>query len=434
MLISAAEIPALSKSEQQAVLAVLPRQSREIARLARLSDPASRDDAPVVTVVGKYNHGKSRLLNELLGSDAFLVADRRETSTLAACCSGDVRWLDAPGLDADVHSADDTLAEQAVWRCSDVRLFVHAAKGGELDAAERRWLDELCYDAVRSRRSTLFVMTQVDQLADEAQLQDIQDVLRAQLQTLGWGAVLATYAVSATRHRRGVQEGKRLLVAKSGLPELQAAIAQAVAEVPAARSHEHALLHAELTNECESCKKAASSALAECRANQCRQRKAFEEDLAAVLDKVSEDLREILLSSGPDRALEPDSFVTMFKVTAGKRERARLQIAYSRACIEIDGVLIKHGVTCLPKAQRVQARSLNSLVVAVMGVSVKYREDLRKIFAEEAGRARLQREFGRYFALSEDQCSLVNRIAQCEADLVACGEALAVLRTWKPEP
>ncbi|GAB2885111.1 GTPase [Paralcaligenes ginsengisoli] len=433
MVIGEAGIQTLSGAGQQAVLAVLPNQGREIARLARLSDPAGWCDAPVVTVVGKYNHGKSRLLNELLGDDAFVVADRRETITLSACCCEDVRWLDAPGLDADVDSADDMLAEQAVWLFSDVRLFVHAAKEGELDAAERRWLDELCHDAGRSRRTTLFVMTQVDQLADEAQLQGIQDVLQTQLQALGQGEVLATYAVSATRYRRGVQEGKRLLVARSGIPELQAAIAQVVAAVPAARRHEHALLHAELKNECESCEKTASNALAECQANQRQQRKAFEEDLAAVLDKVSEGLREILISSGPDCALEPDSFATMFKVSAGKRERARLQIAYSRACIEIGGVLIKHGVTSLPKAQRVEVQSLNSLVVAVMGISVKYREDLRKIFAEEAGRARLQREFGRYFTLSEEQCALANRITQREAGLAACGEALAVLRVWKPE-
>lgn len=433
MVIGAAGVETSSRTGEQAVLAVLPYHGREIARLARLSDPAGRREVPVVTVVGKYNHGKSRLLNELLGDDAFVVADRRETATLSAYRCQDVRWLDAPGLDADVNSADDTLAEQAVWLCSDVRLFVHAAKEGELDAAERRWLAELCDDAGRSRRLTLFVMTQVDQLADDAHLRDIQEALRTQLQKLEMGPVFATYAVSATRHRRGVQEDKRLLVERSGIPELQAAISQAVAAVPAARRHEHALLHAKLTDECESCEKAASNALTECQAKQRQQSKAFKEDLAAVLLKVSEGLQEILIVSGPDRALEPDSFATMFKASAGKRERARLQIAYSRACIEIGGVLIKHGLTSLPKAQHVEAQSLNSLVVAVMGVSVKYREDLRKMFAEEAGRARLQRAFARYFMLSEDQCALANRITQYEANLAACEEALAVLRAWKPE-
>src|SRR3546814_7941249 len=121
-------------------------------------------------------------------------------------------------------------------------------------------------------------MTQVDQLADDAHLRDIQRALQTQLQTLEQEPVVATYAVSATRHRRGIQEGKRLLVERSGIPELQAAIAQAVAAVPAARRHEHALLHAKLTNECESCEKAASNALTECQAKQNGQSKARSEE------------------------------------------------------------------------------------------------------------------------------------------------------------
>jgi hypothetical protein len=38
---------------------------------------------------------------------AFSVADRRETVALAECLHEGVCWLDAPGLDADVHTEDD---------------------------------------------------------------------------------------------------------------------------------------------------------------------------------------------------------------------------------------------------------------------------------------------------------------------------------------
>ena len=44
--------------------------------MARL-DILLGNDEPIVTVIGKYNHGKSRLLNELIGQEAFAVADRR---------------------------------------------------------------------------------------------------------------------------------------------------------------------------------------------------------------------------------------------------------------------------------------------------------------------------------------------------------------------
>ena len=121
---------------ESAVLAALPGRAHDLARLRVLAAAG----LPVVTVIGKYNHGKSRLLNELIGHAAFGVADRRETIALAEHAHDGVCWLDAPGLDADVHTADDDHALQAIWLRSDIRLFVHAAKEGELDAAERERL------------------------------------------------------------------------------------------------------------------------------------------------------------------------------------------------------------------------------------------------------------------------------------------------------
>jgi len=135
-------------------------------------------DEPIITVVGKYNHGKSRLLNELIGQEAFAVADKRETVKLAHRVYQGVRWLDAPGLDANVGTDDDRHAMHAAWLHADIRLFVHAAKEGELDAAELAPLAELRQDSERTRRQTLFVLTQVDQLASDAELKKKQRDLR----------------------------------------------------------------------------------------------------------------------------------------------------------------------------------------------------------------------------------------------------------------
>jgi hypothetical protein len=88
---------------ERALLAALPGRAHDLARLRTLAEATW----PVVTVVGKYNHGKSRLLNEMIGRVAFSVADRRETVALAECLHEGVCWLDAPGLDADVHTEDD---------------------------------------------------------------------------------------------------------------------------------------------------------------------------------------------------------------------------------------------------------------------------------------------------------------------------------------
>jgi GTP-binding protein EngB required for normal cell division len=79
---------------EQALQAVLPARDRDLARLRVLLVDRP---PPTITVVGKYNHGKSRLLNELSGSPVFAVADRRETVTLADHDRAGLRWLDAPG-------------------------------------------------------------------------------------------------------------------------------------------------------------------------------------------------------------------------------------------------------------------------------------------------------------------------------------------------
>lgn len=121
----------------------------------------------------------------------------------------------------------------------------------------------------------------------------------------------------------------------------------------------------------------------------------------------------------------------MFKLTAGKLERSRIQIAYSRAGIAINAHLIQHGVVGLPLVQQTSARSLDTVMVAVMGVAVKYRSDLRRIFCEPAGRERLARDFAHYFELSEERSARALQIAETEAaitSMAAATQALATLR------
>lgn len=405
----------------QHVLAVLPARAHDLARLRRL---AQRDAHPTVTVIGKYNHGKSRLLNELMGSDVFSVADKRETVALAEHQRQGVRWLDAPGLDADVGQGDDAHARQAAWLESDIRLFVHAAKEGELDAAERSLLQVLHDDQARTRRQTLFVLTQVDQLSDDLHQDTVMAAIQAQAPRL------EQHPVSSTRHRLGVEGGKKLLLEKSGIPALQARLHDAMRQVPQARQHESALLLDELRQELQGLQQRSAQALQAQQALAQQQRQDFEQGLLAVLDQVQEGLQPVLTVEGVDgvdQALVPDSFANMFKLTAGKQERSRIQVAYSRACIAINAHLVKHGVVGLPLAQQTSVRSLDTVMVAVMGVSVKYRDDLRKLFFEAAGRSRLQRDFAHYFERSEDRVALAQQIVQGQAMLTAIARALQAL-------
>ncbi|MDR6585954.1 hypothetical protein HBH1_00109 [Herbaspirillum sp. BH-1] len=400
------------------ILAVAPGRAHDLARLRVL---AQRAAPATVTVVGKYNHGKSRLLNELMGSDVFAVADRRETVRLSEHRHADVRWLDAPGLDADVAEQDDSHAQEATWLQADIRLFVHAAKEGELDAAERALLQALRDDQQRTRRQTLFVLTQVDQMADEAQLERVSNAIAAQ------APGLTLHPVSSTRHRSGIEGGKKLLLEKSGIPALQAWLRDVTAQVPAARRHERALLLDEIDQQLQHQQRSAQTQLQALRQQQHQQRQDFEQGLEAVLDKVHQDLLPVLEVEGDDPALVPDTAADEFKLTAGKRERARIHVAYSRACIAIRAHLIKHGVEGLPADQRTSVTSLDTVMVAVMGISIKYRADLRRRFCEPVGRGQMTQSFLHYYELSEDRQALVQAVAHADAELHAVTRAADAL-------
>lgn len=405
------------------ILAVLPGRVHDLARLRLLLTP---DRAPVVTVIGKYNHGKSRLLNELMGQQVFAVADKRETVALAEYACDGISWLDAPGLDADVGAVDDSHALQATWIRSDIRLFVHAAKEGELDASERTLLHLLYADEQRSHRQTLLLLSQVDQLADEAQLSQVMQAIGQQFTQ--W----KLWPVSSSRYRQGLDAGKKLLVERSGIPLLQLALQQAVARVPEARAHEAAWLLGEMHNQLWQLLEVRYALRAGLRAQQQRQRQQFEDALACVLDKVAGDIQAVLEVPGPDHSLTPDSFANQFKITPGKLERNRLQVAYSKACIEIGAVLARHGANQLPLEQRTSVGSLDHVMVAVMGISVKYRQDLRRIFCEASGLQRIQRAFVRYFELSPDREELLLCIAEVETGIRMAQQAKDALDAMKP--
>ncbi|NIE63576.1 GTPase [Burkholderia sp. Ax-1719] len=398
--------------------AVLPDRADDLARLQLIAD----DDVPVVTVVGKYNHGKSSLLNELLGQQAFAVSDKRETVALAHSVQEGVRWLDAPGLDADVGSEDDRHAFDAVWLHADIRLFVHAAKEGELDARERALLAELLADSERSARQTFFVLTQADQLADDSELERVRAALAAQCEGIEWRVV------SATRHRKGQEGGKALMVERSGIPALHTLLRDAIHRVPHARASEAALLRDEIHSALSEHRTAQAALLDTLRTKQQQQREEFDRGLRAVIDKSGADIDAMLNALGTDHAIVPDTAKDIYASTAGKRERAHIQIAYSRACIAIDGFLTGRGVMELPSEQRTAASSINSVMIAVLGISVKFRKDLRAMFCDVQGRERMQRDFAHYYELSAGRKTLAQRIVDVDAALRAAETAIAALQ------
>lgn len=274
----------LAEDMENTLLPLLPESAKQIARLRALMNG---EHLPIVTVIGKYNHGKSRLLNELIGSEVFKVADKRQTTRLEAHVFGGVKWLDAPGLDADVNSEDDSLALYGAWLEADIRLFVHAAKEGELDAKERELLSELRADDAVTQRRTLFVLSLIDQLPNEEELETVIRTIRMQAP----GMVL--HATSSTRYRQGLEGKKNLLVEKSGMPALDSSLKETLSQVQEAREHEIRILREELEQQLERIRGHQEKALDTLRHKQERLTKEFESGLEAVLNNVRRQLEEV---------------------------------------------------------------------------------------------------------------------------------------------
>ena len=404
----------------QQILTVIPERTLQLARFRAILQAGN---FPTVTVIGKYNHGKSRLLNELIGEDIFSVADKRETTTLSEHLQQQVRWLDAPGLDADIAAIDDQHAQDAIWTKADVRLFVHSVREGEFDPHEVELFQQLEQDTAKTKRQTLLVLTQIDQIADKEVLNQILASIQQQVPK----ATLVP--VSATRHRQGIENNKQLLIQRSGILELKQTLHSTLTHVPTVRLYEKQQILNEIKTQLIQLQHSTQHTIQQLSAQQQQQRQAFEQGLENVLTKVRADLQPILVVSDKDDSLEPDSFANMYKMTAGKRDRNRIQVAYSRACIDINSHLIRHGVVELPEDQKSNVRSLDTIIVAVLGVSVKLRKDLQRIFFEEAGLNHLRHEFARYFELSTERVALQQQIQETEKQLNDIETALDAVTT-----
>lgn len=220
----------------EAIYALLPDQKNKIGRLQHL---LREKRLPVVSVIGKYNHGKSSLLNALVEREQFAVSDARETTVLSSFEHDGIHWLDTPGLDADVEGNDDREAMTGAWQQSDIRLFVHCVREGELDQREKAMIDVLQHDVATSGRQTLIVLTQIEEAEDKV-LVRIQNLIRQQ------APGLPIVPVSAHRYLQGLSAGSALKVKKSGIHELRQVVQSALEQVEQVRGDEMLELGEEL--------------------------------------------------------------------------------------------------------------------------------------------------------------------------------------------
>lgn len=174
--------------------AVVPTSKRALQRLNHLL--RATDEPPRIAVMGKYNHGKSRLLNALVGIDHFKVADKRETVAISEYEHGGVVWIDTPGLDVDPKAIDDRQAWTVAFEIADFLLLVHRVDEGDLDRSEINAFTNLAKQDKNYRQKIALVFTQIDQ-SESADLCAVEERCRAQLQDNVDLRELATMSVSA---------------------------------------------------------------------------------------------------------------------------------------------------------------------------------------------------------------------------------------------
>lgn len=197
----------------------------------RLKQLLIGDEKSKIAVFGKFNHGKSTLLNTLLGYEHFSIADKRETIVVSEIEHDGKIWIDTPGLDADTSGGDDKLATDAVLEKADIICLVHNVKAGELDKSEMETYQRLMAFGDNYKSKFILVLTQIDQVAPD-------DLERVKSKIVGQIPNLFLNCVSATRYQRGINESKNGLITASGILPLLKSLESAEKNVQLLRKKE----------------------------------------------------------------------------------------------------------------------------------------------------------------------------------------------------
>lgn len=240
----------------------------------RLKLLKSSQSLPQVVVFGKYNHGKSTLLNALLGKQVFAASDARETvvNKTYADQKRQLTWVDTPGLDADVGGADDQKAYEGVMVDADIILLVHNLNTGELDQHEVSHFSKMLKTRDGLYQKAILVITQIDQVSEEQKEQALQ-IIKGQLPTI------KMHLVSAVRYQKGMAENKKPLVERSGIPELLQSIDALKAETAQVRVSELNQLSKKISDTLRQEQQKLAEHIASLKAKQQRMQSEFDQDL-----------------------------------------------------------------------------------------------------------------------------------------------------------
>ena len=189
-----------------------------------------------IAVAGRMNHGKSSLLNSLIGDDIFNVQDIRETTTNSRYeLFEDVLLVDTPGLDANIN--DDAIANVA-YESSNIILFVHNYNVGDFHKGELEALKRIAdfHNSEAFGDRFILVLTGKDAVTDQNDRELIKLKLLKDIKQFCGLHNFPIFEVSNTTFMKGKSENKEKLITYSGIPTLLEYITSKIEELKPLRT------------------------------------------------------------------------------------------------------------------------------------------------------------------------------------------------------
>lgn len=191
-----------------------------------------------IAVAGRMNHGKSSLLNSLIGDNIFKVQDIRETTANSRYeLFEDVLLVDTPGLDANIN--DDAIANVA-YESSNIILFVHNYNVGDFHKGELEALKRIAdfHNSEAFSDRFILVLTGKDAVTDQNDREFIKLKLLKDIKQFCGLQNFPTFEVSNTTFMKGKSENKEKLIIYSGIPTLLEYITSKIEELKPLRTRQ----------------------------------------------------------------------------------------------------------------------------------------------------------------------------------------------------
>ena len=184
---------------------------------------ALQEDKVTVACMGLYNHGKSTLLNALIGdleSNTFKVADIRETSKNKKIPYNNIYYLDTPGLNA--NDEDDKQVMEAIKK-ADIVIFTHNINTGGLVEAEKIFLQKI-NKYWKNPKSfldrSIFVLSRIDNINDKNDIDKTSKEIATQIKEIFNYQQHKIIPVSANDYIDGLKYNENELIIDSNIDSL----------------------------------------------------------------------------------------------------------------------------------------------------------------------------------------------------------------------